>query len=96
MTALDDLLRFVPHRVAWQDVVDVHRFDERFGAVNAAVGPIMDVTADYVELSIDDDVPTHDQLVAWSWLIRPDLGRRLRQIATSGIRDAIDYYGASE
>lgn len=74
----------------------MHRFDERFGAVNAVVGAIMDVTSDYVELSTDDESPTHDQLVAWLWLIRPDLDDRLREMASDKMRDAIDYYRESE
>jgi hypothetical protein len=90
----DDLLRFIPRRVAWQDVTDVERFDDRFGAVNVAVGPIMDVTDEYVELSSDTNEPAQDELVAWAWLIRPDLGRRLREVATGELRDAIDAYEA--
>lgn len=92
MTDAAHLLRFMPHRVAWRDVTEADRFDDRFGAVNVAEGAFMDVGDDYVELTTDECEPTHDQLVAWAWLVRPDLGPRLREIASDEMREAIDYY----
>ena len=85
-------LRFFPRRVAWNDVAEMDRFDDRFGAVNVAEGPIMDVSDECLQLTTDEREPTHDQLVAWAWLVRPDLGPRLREIASREMREAIDYY----
>jgi hypothetical protein len=92
MTFSEEMLLSMPRRMPWTGVTEADRFDERFGAVNAAVGAIMDVTDQYVELTTDGQEPTRDQLVAWAWLIRPDLGQGLRDIAPTEVREAIDYY----
>lgn len=87
-----ETLRLLPRHVLWSEVTEFERFDHRFGAVNVAEGPIMDVGDEYIELTTDDNKPTHDQLVAWAWLVRPDLGPQLRELASQDMREAIDYY----
>lgn len=91
MNGVQDLVRFVPRSVAWSDVVEFDRFDERFGAINVACGAIMDVTDGHVALTTDD-APTDDELLAWTWLIRPDLGEHIMPLANDELRDAIEYY----
>jgi hypothetical protein len=91
-SAIDSILYELPHIVVWSDVGEVERFDERFGGVNEVVGPIMDVTREYVALTTDD-TPSRDELIAWAWLIRPSLGVQLREIASHAMSRIIDSYG---
>lgn len=91
-----ETLRVFPRRVPWSDVVELNRFDERFGALNVVEGAIMDVGDDHVALTTDDEEPMQSQLVAWVWLVRPDLGSCLREIASQPLREAIDYYEEKE
>jgi hypothetical protein len=87
----DETLLSFPRRFAWSDVVDRDRFDDRFGAVNAIQGAIMDVTQHGVELSTDGPI-TRDELIAWVWLVRPDLAANLREVAAATLRATIDSY----
>lgn len=89
-TRLD--LHRIPREVSWSEVTERDRFDERFGDVNVLEGAIMDIGDDTVVLTTDDDEPTHDQLVAWTWLIRPDLRSQLREVANEAMRATIDDY----
>jgi hypothetical protein len=91
MKQVQDLIRFLPRSVAWSDISQFDRFDERLGAVNVSHGAIMDVTDGHVALSTDQS-PTDDELVAWAWLIRPDLQEQIIPAASSELREAIAYY----
>ena len=86
-----ETLRFVPRRVAWTKIPKFERFDERFGIVNALCEAIMDISEGHVELATNDE-PTADERIAWVWLIRPDFGRELRELASADFRHAIDCY----
>jgi hypothetical protein len=88
---VQELVRFLPRSVAWSDIPEFDRFDERFGAVNVSLGPIMDVTEGYVAFTTDQR-PTKDELVAWAWLIRPDLEEQIIHLASRELREAIAYY----
>lgn len=91
MNQVQDLVRFLPRSVAWSDIPEFDRFDERFGAVNVAHGPIMDVMEGHVALATDEP-PTDNELVAWAWLIRPDLEEQIMAFANTELREAIEYY----
>ncbi len=91
-SSIDSILSELPHIVAWNDAGELERFDERFGGVSEAVGPIMDVTREHVALTTDD-TPTRDELIAWAWLIRPSLSAQLRDIASPNMLRIIDSYG---
>lgn len=94
VTSPERLVRELPRQLQWVDVTEAARFDERFGAVNVVAGPIMDVSREGVTLCTDD-VPTIDELLAWAWLVRPDLATHLRNIASHELLEAIDYYAES-
>jgi hypothetical protein len=81
----------LPRRVAWNDIPQFERLDDRVAAVNIAAGAIVDVTRGYVALTTDD-APTEEELLAWAWLIRPDLEEQVMLLANGDLREAIESY----
>ncbi len=81
----------LPRRVAWNEIPQFDRLDDRIAAVNIAAGAIVDVTRGYVALTTAD-VPTEEELLAWAWLIRPDLEDQIMPLASGHLREAIESY----
>jgi hypothetical protein len=76
--------------VSLDDIVDVHELDMRIGCVNIYFTNIIGVNDKSIEFYPNSDPPTKEELLAWAWIIRPDMtGAILRQLGDHDLAEGI-------
>ena len=96
MQTFHALLSNPPKTVAWSDVVDFDRLDERRSCVDCLHANILGVNEGYVEWSPNDSPPSKDETLAWLWFIRPDLGDEIASDAPVPLRNLIQKFQADD
>jgi hypothetical protein len=85
-----------PKTVAWSDVVDFDRLDERRSCIDCLHANILGVNEGYVEWSPNDSPPSKAETLAWLWFIRPDLGDEISIDAPKELRNLIQKFQAGD
>ncbi len=96
MQSFRELLSNPPNSVAWSDVGDLERLDERRACIDCLHANILGVNEGRVELSPNDNPPGRDETLAWLWLIRPDLGDEIASSAPAPLRNLILKFQAND
>jgi hypothetical protein len=90
------LLSDPPKAVAWSDIVDCDRLDERRSCIDCLHANILGVNEGHVEWSPNDSPPSQAETLAWLWFIRPDLGVEIASEAPADLRNLIWKYEAGD
>lgn len=90
--AIKSILQSLPDRIAWTDVPEFERLDERVSAMEWLYGDIIDMGDGWVGWCPNNDPPTSAETLAWWWVARPDLGNEIAREADEEFRELIlDY-----
>jgi len=93
-SATRSTLQSLPSRVAWRDVPEFERLDERVLAIDWLCGDIIDVSDGWVGWCPNNEPPTVAETLAWWWVARPDLGNEIAKEADEEFRQIILEYVA--
>jgi hypothetical protein len=84
------MAKSLPKEVPFKEIVDFENLDVRVGCVNVFFANIVGVNKGFIGFSPNSDPPSCDELLAWLWLVRPDLTSVIAdQIKNSGFREGI-------
>jgi hypothetical protein len=87
------LIKSTPIEIKFNDVVEFNRLAERITAVGLLFSNIIGVYDDYIEFCPVNEPPTIEEIVAWIWTFRPDLGSEiLKHSLSNELRLLIDAY----
>ena len=84
----------LPDRVAWRDVPEFERLDERVLAIDWLYGDIIDMGDGWVGWCPNNEPPAAAETLAWWWVARPDLGDEIATEADEEFRQIILEYVA--
>ena len=96
MQTFHALLGDPPKKVAWSDVADFDRLDERRSCIDCLYANILGVNEGYVEWSPNDSPPSRDETLALLWFIRPDLGAEIASDASAPLRNLIHKFQTND
>lgn len=96
MKTYREILIAPPETVAWTDVVDFDRLDERLSCIDCLFVNILSVSEDHVEWCPNDDPPSKSETLAWLWFIRPDLGCEIANDAPEELRKLIEKWQSGD
>jgi hypothetical protein len=96
MSALLSLLTSPPKEVAWSDLVEFSRIDERRSSIDCLFPNILGVNDGFVEWCPNDNPPSQAETLVWLWFVRPDLGPEIAELAEPPLRNLIQMYRAGE
>jgi hypothetical protein len=76
MLTLDvqSILTLIPKEVAWKNIIQFVKIDERVALANELCPNLIGVNQDYIEWYPNDEPPSQIETLTWWWVIRPDLG----------------------
>ena len=83
MKTYAQLLDSPPDTIPWSEVVDFDRWDERRSCVDVLFANIIGVEDGFVEWLPNEDPPSREEVLAWIWAVRPDLGNEIIPDATT-------------
>jgi hypothetical protein len=94
---LDIILQNIPREVDWDDIPEFERMDDRVSMVSMICSNIIGVNEGYIEWCPNDEPPIEAEILAWIWVIRPDLGEKIFPRANEDLRQTIlDYMETDE
>ncbi len=67
-------IQIYPGKVKSQEVEDKEHLEERVSAINCLFANLVGVSDGYLELCSEQEEPSKEELLAWSWLIKPSQG----------------------
>ncbi len=90
--ATRSMLQSLPHRVAWCDIPEFERLNERVSAMDWLYGDIVDMGDGWVGWCPNNEPPAAAETLAWWWIARPDLGNEIAKEADEEFREIISDY----
>ena len=83
----------IPDEVAFQEINDPDRMEERFFTIIEHYGDIVGMNEDSVEFCPNHNPPVKQtEVLPWLWLIKPELGNEIQKIADNQLKEIIAEY----
>ncbi len=90
--AMTQNIQIYPPKVAIQDVADQEHLDERISAINCLFANLVGVGEDYLEFCSEKEGSDRDELLAWSWFIKPSQGEAITKASSVELCALITHY----
>ncbi len=74
---LNEILENVPSTVNFGEVKEFDDLDDRVSCIESITINIVGVEEGYIEFCPNDEPPAIEEMLAWIWLFRPDLGEEI-------------------
>lgn len=92
MLTYQELLSAPPRTVAWSEIIDFDRLDDRRACIDCLYANTLGVNEGSVEWCPNNEPPSKEEVLAWLWFVRPDLGDEIRSEAPAELRALIQSY----
>jgi hypothetical protein len=82
----------LPRMVYWQEVVQFERVNERVSAVSFVLKDSVGVQEAELCWAPEEFPPSEAQMLAWAWVVRPDLADPISELAGERLRAVMAAY----
>ena len=89
---VEKILNSIPNEVAWEDVVQFDKLDDRVAIANDFCPNIVGVNDGSIEWCPNEEPPSDLEKLVWWWVVRPDLGAAVALEAPLELKRIIGNY----
>ncbi|MEB3339340.1 hypothetical protein [Okeania sp.] len=89
---VETILNSIPGEVAWENVVQLDKLDERVAIANDFFPNIIGVNDDSIEWCPNEEPPSYLEKLVWWWVVRPDMGAAIALEAPLELKRIIGNY----
>ncbi|MDY6802931.1 MAG: hypothetical protein SXA11_03860 [Cyanobacteriota bacterium] len=89
---VETILNSISHEVAWQDVVQFDKLDDRVAIANDFCANIVAVNDGSIEWCPSEEPPSYLERLVWWWVVRPDMGAAIALEAPTELKKIIGNY----
>lgn len=91
MVTMDATLRAMGNPVPWEEVTLIESFDDRRALLQPRTQNIVGVLQEGVEFCPNEDPPSPNEMLAFLWLVRPDLATGVvNELTDPAVREVIE------
>ncbi|MGK7956998.1 MAG: hypothetical protein AB4063_17375 [Crocosphaera sp.] len=89
---VENILNSIPNEVAWEDVVQFDKLDDRVAIANDFFPNIIGVNDGSIEWCPNKEPPNYLEKLLWWWVVRPDMGAAIALEAPLELKRIIGNY----
>ncbi len=89
---VETILNSIPNEVAWKDVVQLDKLDDRVAIANDFCPNIVGVNDGSIEWCPNEEPPSYLEKLVWWWVVRPDMGAAIALEAPLELKRIIGNY----